>query len=94
MLVTAFRSSAGYVHIGNSIQVQCRIRTCKLQHSRSVPDTYMYVTAFRFSVGNVHVGYSIPVQCRLRTCKLQHSGSVLDTYMLVTAFGSVLDTYI
>ena len=80
-----FQYSAGYLHISYIIQVQCWIRTCKLQHSGSEPDTYMYVTSFRFNAGHVNVGYSIQVQFRIRICKLQRPGSMLYTYMYATA---------
>jgi hypothetical protein len=78
---TCMLYSAGNVHVRYSIQVQCRISTCKLQHSGSVSDTYMSVTVFQFSASHLHVSYSIEVQYRIRTCKLQHRGSVPNTYM-------------
>jgi hypothetical protein len=81
MLVTSFKFNAGNEHVSYSIQVQCRIRTCKLHHSGPVPDTYMYVTASSLSTVDVQVSYSIQVQCQIRTCRLQHSGSVSDTDM-------------
>jgi hypothetical protein len=41
MSATAFRVNSRYVHVRYSIKVQCRIRTCKLQHSGPVLDTYI-----------------------------------------------------
>jgi hypothetical protein len=81
MQVTAFRFSARYVHVGYSIQVQCQTRTCRLNHSGPLPDTYMYATASSLSAVSVHVRYSIKLECSKRTCKVQYSGSVPDTYI-------------